>query len=146
MTDPVRADFTHGLPLTVRWGEMDALGHVNNTVYYRYSEDGRIDYFSQLLATGEPFHETGPILAELGCQFRQQLRFPAEIEITTRTHRIGRSSMGVQQALWHRDGGDLVALMEAVLVWFDYRAQTSVAVPDALRERIRTFEVVPPAM
>lgn len=148
MTEVSRKDFNHFVPITVRWGEMDALGHVNNTVFYRYSEDGRLDYIGRIIADDGGDRPSrvgvGPILADLRCSFLQQLRFPASVEIATRTRAIGRSSLKIQQALFRVGEERPVAVYEAVVVWFDYGAQKSVPVPDDVRERIREVEVVAP--
>lgn len=139
-----RNRYAHFYPITVRWGEMDALGHVNNTVFYRYSEDGRMDYLRRVLDAMPGNDGGGPILADLRCSFLQQLRFPAEVEIATRTARIGNTSFGMEQALFHRGEAQAVAGFEAVLVWFDYADQRSAAVPDAVRANMREMEWVAP--
>jgi acyl-CoA thioester hydrolase len=144
MTKISRQNFNHFVPITVRWGEMDALGHVNNTVFYRYSEDGRLDYISRMTGDGPSRSAVGPILADLRCSFLQQLRFPASVEIATRTRAIGRSSLKVQQALYRAGEDQPVAGYEAVVVWFDYGMQKSVPVPEEVRARIREIEVVAP--
>lgn len=144
MTEISRKHFNHVVPISVRWGEMDALGHVNNTVFYRYSEDGRLDYIGRMTGDGPSRSAVGPILADLRCSFLQQLRFPATVEIATRTQAIGRSSLKVQQALFRVGEAAPVAVYEAVVVWFDYGTQKSVPVPEDVRGRIREIEVVKP--
>ena len=144
MSGITRDQFGHFVPITVRWGEMDALGHVNNTVYYRYSEDGRLDYIGRVAGDGPTTSGSGPILADLRCSFLQQLRFPASVEIATRTRGIGRSSLRVEQALFRVGEDTPVATYDAVVVWFDYAAQKSAPVPEDVRECIREIEVVAP--
>jgi len=144
MSSPNRSDYAHITPIKVKWGEMDSLGHVNNAVYFRYSEDGRIDYIHQIAEDGGTQTSDGPILADLRCSFRQQLRFPADVEIGTRVSRIGRSSINIEQCLFFADSDDVIAVFENVVVWFDYGAQTSMRIPETVRERIRELEVVAP--
>lgn len=139
-----RKKFNHFVPISVRWGEMDALGHVNNTVFYRYSEDGRLDYIGRVTGDGPSRTSVGPILADLRCSFLRQLRFPAAVEIATRTRAIGRSSLKVEQALFHAGKDQPIAVYDAIVVWFDYGAQKSVPVPEDVRGRIREIEVVEP--
>lgn len=140
-----RDDFAHFYPLTVSWGDMDALGHVNNTVFYRYSEDGRMDYLQRALEViPGAGHGGAPILADLRCRFLQQLRFPAQVEIATRTARIGNTSFHMQQALFQRGGREPVAAFDAMLVWFDYSNQSSAPVPEVVRAHMRQMEVVAP--
>lgn len=140
MQKPTRADFALFVPINVKWGEMDVLGHVNDTVFFRYSEDGRIDYIDNITHDSSIEINHGPIQADLRCTFLQQLRYPAAVEVGTRTRRIGYSSLELEQGLFHADKGDLIAMYESIVVWFDYGAQTSMRIPDPIRERIRMLE------
>ncbi|ROO26563.1 thioesterase [Salinisphaera japonica YTM-1] len=144
MHEPNRADYAHLTPIKVKWGEMDSLGHVNNAVYFRYSEDGRIDYIHGISEDADHQTSDGPILADLQCSFRAQLRFPADVEIGTRVKRIGRSSLDIEQCLFLAGTDDVVAVYANVVVWFDYGAQTSMRIPETVRERIRALEAVAP--
>ena len=152
MRQPSRSDYAHIKTIDVKWGEMDSLGHVNNTVFFRYSEDGRIDYIHGIADGGDTQASDGPILADLGCSFRQQLRFPAAVEIGTRVSRIGRSSFELEQCLFFADdsadaGVDadtIIAVYHTVVVWFDFGAQTTMRIPETVRERIRDLEHLPP--
>ena len=140
-----RADFRHVVPLTLHWGDMDALGHVNNAVYFRYVESGRISYFDELVDDDPAiWGGEGPILADIRCTFLGQLRYPADIEVATRTTRLGGKSMTVEAAIFLKDAEPAVATSSAVVVWFDYEKQQTVKIPDPIRERIRAFEVVRP--
>ena len=47
---PAHKKLVHTLQMPIRWGDMDAMGHVNNTLYFRYLETARIAWF----ATGLP--------------------------------------------------------------------------------------------
>ena len=59
--------------IPVAWGDMDAFGHVNNVVYFRWFETGRIHFFG-LVGILEAISSLGqgPILAEPQCRFRHQ--------------------------------------------------------------------------
>jgi len=146
MQDPTRSDFSSLLPISVKWGEMDALGHVNNTVFIRYAEDGRIDYFHRLVDTEHGGWSVGPILADLRCNFRRQLRYPAKVAMGTRIARVGGSSMTLVQALFGAEDDSLFAIFETIVVWFDFKAQKSVPIDNAARQRIEDVEVIPPQM
>ena len=141
-----RTDFRHVVPLTVQWGDMDALGHVNNAVYFRYVETGRISYFDEL-DQHDPaiWGGAGPILANISCTFLDQLRYPADIEVGTRTTRLGGKSMTVEAAIFVDGSESAVATSSAAVIWFDYEKQATVRIPDGIRERVRSYEVVPPA-
>src|SRR5215470_4117838 len=85
----------------VQWGDMDRFGHVNNTVYFRWFESGRVEYM-QRLGLSEMHGESnqGPILARCDCNFRRQLQFPDTVRIGSRVAHIGRTSFKVEHAIW----------------------------------------------
>jgi acyl-CoA thioester hydrolase len=147
--DPVvmshRSQFRHVTPLPVQWGDMDMLGHVNNVIFFRYAESGRIAYFDQLLGNDpDIWGGEGPILAEIQCGFIRQLRYPARLDVATRTLKIGGRSLTLECAMFVQGEDAPVATSRAVVVWFDYRQQKAVPVPERLRATLRTFEAVPP--
>lgn len=141
-----RTDFVHFTSLPVQWGDMDALGHVNNAIYFRYVESGRIAYFDALVdgfwantGAGE-----GPILADIQCSFLGQLRYPAQIEVGTRTSKLGGKSLTIEAGIFPAGAPDPVATSRAVVVWFDYVRQSTAPLRPDLRERIIAFEAVRP--
>jgi acyl-CoA thioester hydrolase len=140
-----RTDFRHVTPVTLHWGDMDALGHVNNVIFFRYVESGRISYFDDL-AMHDPsiWGGEGPILADIQCTFVEQLRYPAEIEVLTRTARLGGKSMTLEAGIFVKGADTPAATSQAVVVWFDYQKQATVRISDAMRERVRSFEAVAP--
>ena len=96
----------HVEPITVRWGDVDSMGHVNNAKYFTYCESARMTYFA---AVGMNDHrETerhGPALAAANLNFRRQVRWPAELEVATRVSEIGRSSFKMEYEIFHRGTG-----------------------------------------
>lgn len=115
------------LEVQVRFGDTDALGHVNNAAYASYAELGRID-----LLRGLRWDDAGPILARLAIDFHAQVKLGSRVEITTRAARVGRSSIELYQEVLA--DGVRAAAISSVVVWFDYRAQRPVRVPARLRE------------
>ena len=78
------------IEIPVAWGEMDAFQHVNNTVYFRYFESGRIAYFEHSgWTTRERTGDIGPILASVTCRFKFPLTFPDRVLVGTRADTIG---------------------------------------------------------
>lgn len=136
--------FVHRCREHVRWGDMDAFGHVNNVQFFRYLEGARIAYARAIIegpigATGE-----NVILADQRCSFLQQLTWPGELEVLTRTSRMGRSSFHLEQVIRRSDSGDVAAVGQGVMVWFDFDAQRAAPIPDALRQRVIAYERVRP--
>jgi len=126
----------HTMRMSVRWGDMDAMGHVNNTVYFRYIETARIAWLEQVGALPDPAR-SGPALVNAQCSFLKQLKYPAEIEVTSWVGPPGRSSFEVshQIRLVDADGaaGALHAEGAAKIVWVDFAAEKSVPLPEEIR-------------
>ncbi len=126
----------HTMTMPIRWGDMDAMGHVNNTVYFRYIETARIAWLEQVGALPDPTSE-GPVIVNAHCSFLKQLTYPGEIEVSTWVGPPGRSSFEVTHEirLLGPDGqaGALHAEGGARVVWVEFRAEKSKPLPERLR-------------
>ena len=131
----------HSIILPVQWGEQDAFGHVNNAVFFRWFESARVEYLGRCGLWGKRDADgVGPILATISCNYRQQLVYPATVEVSAWVSRIGRSSMTMDHAVRIQQTQALVADGSSVIVTFDYRQQKSVPVPDDIRRAIEQQE------
>jgi acyl-CoA thioester hydrolase len=131
----------HVEPITVRWGDLDSMGHVNNANYFTYCESARMSYFAAVhMKKHREGERHGPALAAANLNFRQQVRWPAELEVATRVSEIGRSSFKMEYELFHRGTDDRVADGTGVIVWVDYGTGKSIPLPESLKEEIRRFE------
>ncbi len=138
-------DALAGYPVVVEvpvaWGEMDAFGHVNNIVYFRYFETARIAYFERLdvpeFLARDP---VGPILAETSCRFRAALSYPDTVWVGARVESVGEDRFVMRYAVLSRRLGRLAAEGEGILVCFDYRQNKKAPVPERLRGRIAEIE------
>jgi acyl-CoA thioester hydrolase len=135
------ADYPVVLEVPVAWGEMDAFGHVNNIVYFRYFETARIAYFEKLnvpeFLGRDP---VSPILAETTCRFRSALSYPDTVSIGTRVASIGEDRFVMHYAVFSHRLGRLAAEGEGTIVCFDYRQNRKAAIPGHLRRRIADLE------
>ncbi len=123
----------HSLRLQVRWGDMDALGHVNNAEYLRYFEQSRIAWLEGL---GYPVSGvgTGPILAKVSVTYLKPIEYPNEIEIRLYAGKVGNSSFTLLSDIVNgRDATERFTEGEFVTVWIDYAAAKSMPIPDKLR-------------
>lgn len=123
----------HTTAVNMRWGDMDALGHLNNTYYFRYMEQARIEWLDSVAAPIEP-GKIGPVIAHIACDFRKELVYPSTVVIRTYATHVGRSSLKVDHEFTLEGDPDTIyATGHAVLVWVDYEQGGSVAIPAHLR-------------
>ncbi|MGH8801410.1 MAG: acyl-CoA thioesterase [Casimicrobiaceae bacterium] len=120
----------------MRWGDMDMLGHVNNTVYFRYMEQARIEW-TYALARGRAYQDGhGPVIVNASCTFRESLVYPGEVEVRMYLGDPGRTSLGSYYELWF--GGKCCAEGAARIVWTDRATGRPVPLPEAVRTLLPT--------
>jgi acyl-CoA thioester hydrolase len=123
----------HTLCMPIRWGDMDAMGHVNNTVYFRYFEQARIEWFSEIGCQPDPNGE-GPVIVNARCTFIRQVTYPGALEVRTYVGLAGRSSFETFVEIRRLDAPDiLVAEGGAKVVWVDFPKGKSAPLPDRIR-------------
>jgi acyl-CoA thioester hydrolase len=141
MFEELLAGFPVVVEQVVVWGEMDAYQHVNNTVYFRYFENARLEYFRRL---GWPEFEevtgVGPILAATQARFRRPLTYPDSIAITARVREVGTDRMTLEHRIVSRRLQAVTTEGEGVIVTYHYRRGEKVPVPEELSRRIAELE------
>lgn len=123
--------------IPVQWGDMDALGHVNNARYLRWFESARIAMFHRLgvRTSGPP--GVGPILATTTCDFLEPVVYPATVEVSVRMSKVGETSITMEYEVRDADAKDrLYARGSSVVVMVEYPAMRKVRVPDDVRAAI----------
>jgi len=128
---PESRKLTHEMVIPVRWGDMDAMGHVNNTVYFRYMEIVRMEWLYRVV--GGPGAQ-GPVVVNSFCNFLRQIEYPGDVLARHYVAEPGRTSFDVYVTLQRTDNlGVIYAEGGARTVWVDYAAQKSVPLPASLR-------------
>jgi acyl-CoA thioester hydrolase len=131
------------MSMPIRWGDMDAFGHVNNTVYFRFMEQVRISWFEQLGILGGNGTGEGPVIVNASMDFLKQLHYPGDAVGRMTVSKPGRSSFDTRFELTRADDPDtLYARGAARCVWIDYAAGKSVPIPDMLRAMIESATLV----
>ena len=129
------------IAIPVQWGDQDAFGHVNNTIYFRWFESARIAYFMKM---GLPAFQTedriGSILAASSCDYRQSITFPDTVHVGIRVTRIGRTSIGFSHRIVSESLGGLAAEGTSTAVVFDYDARRPHPVSESMRQTIAVLE------
>ncbi len=97
---PAPATWPHTLALRIAWGDMDALAHVNNTIYVRWLESARVALFERLLGPVRA-EGVGPILASVTCDYLAPVVYPGTVVVGTRVSQL--ESHGQTSCPWHPD-------------------------------------------
>ena len=123
--------FTTTLP--IRWGDMDAMGHVNNTVYFRYMEQARIEWFETLGYDTGQHAEEGPVIINASCTFLAPFVYPGNVEVRMFIGHPGRSSLPTHYEMRLVGEEQLYAHGDAKMVWINPASGRSIPLPDNMR-------------
>lgn len=129
------------LAIPVEWGEMDAYRHVNNTVYFRWFESARMEYFARV-GWPEIERETGigPILHSTAARFRAPVEWPDEVEVAARVGEVESDRFTMYYRVRSRALAREVAEGTGLIVAFDYRAGAKALLPSAIRAGIARLQ------
>jgi acyl-CoA thioester hydrolase len=120
---------------TVRFRDLDPMGHVNNAVYLTWIENARIEFLRSLGAFDSPYTgEMTMILARVEVDFRSPLGFGEEVEVAVAPARLGTKSFDLAYQL--HSGDRVVAEARTVLVTYDYQTAAPIEIPEQWRERL----------
>lgn len=119
----------HKKTFPVAWGDMDALGHVNHARYFDYFQEARIEWLEDICL--DLRQKTGPVVLQVTCTFLKPVVYPAILTLSSNLHSIGRSSLVMEHDLYQ----DKLLMAQGVckLVWVDYQKNTSIPVPEDIR-------------
>ena len=125
----------HSTMVPIRWGDMDAQGHVNNTVYFRYMEQARIEWLQQVAARAGLGPGPGSVIVNASCTFLLPMEYPGTVEVRMFLGPPGRSSIETLYEIWV--GETKYAEGAAKIVWVDPATLRSTPLPDVVRALVR---------
>ena len=128
--------------IKVNWGDMDALGHVNHSVYAKWMETVRMMYFSEIgMMNLYDDSNIGPILARIEIDYELPIVFPDVVTVSTSVSRIGNSSFDMRYKIESQsNNGKSAATGSVVCVVLDYSSGIPHKIPLKLRKSIARLE------
>ena len=126
--------------IAIRWGDMDAMGHVNNTLYFRYMEQARISWFDRLVPEEDAWHSMGIVIANASCNYRRAITYPGTVEVKLYVGAPGGASVPTTYELRVDDDPEPYADGAAVVVFIDMKTQKSRRIPEGIRARLERAE------
>lgn len=131
---PERKKLVHQSLIPIRWGDMDAMGHVNNANYFRYMESVRIDWLEAIGASPNPLG-MGPVILNAFCNFHQSLVYPGQVRVKMYASDPGRSTFETWATMeYDHQPGVFYATGGATIVWVDHLLHKSAPLPDHIRQ------------
>ena len=133
---PDNKKLVYEMTIPIRWGDMDAMNHVNNTTYFRYLETVRIDWMRYIGCQPDPKGE-GPVIVNAFCNFYKQLEYPGDVLVKMYVSDPARSTFESWGTMSRTDDPDVVyAAGGATTIWVNFPAQKSAPLPDWMRRHL----------
>jgi acyl-CoA thioester hydrolase len=134
----------HKTQIPIRWGDMDAFGHVNNTVYFRYAEQTRIEWL-ETCGLEEAVPEIGrpdvmPVIVNASCTFIIPMAYPGRVEVSLYAGQPGRSSLPTFYEMRLAGDDRLYADGAAKIVWMSPVTGKSVPVPAVVLDQLASIQ------
>ncbi|MEQ1804444.1 MAG: thioesterase family protein [Burkholderiaceae bacterium] len=135
---PEKKKLTLEMTIPIRWGDMDAMGHVNNTIYFRYFETVRLEWLGSVCGRLDTAGE-GALIVNAFCNFIKQLEYPGVVLVRHYVANPGRSSFDTFITLERSDApGVVYATGGATAVWVDFKEQKSKPMPNWMRAHLES--------
>lgn len=133
--------FPVSIEIPVAWGEMDALNHVNNVVYFRYFETVRIEYLRRIgmldvLSTAG----VGPVLAETSARYRRPVTFPDTLRAEARVIELDEHGFTMEYRILSQAQQRVTTEGSARVVMVDFGTGRRAPLGEALTQRVLQLE------
>jgi acyl-CoA thioester hydrolase len=130
---PEQKELVFEMRIPIRWGDMDAMGHVNNTSYFRYLETIRIDWLYSIGCVPDPEGE-GPVIVNAFCNFYKQLEYPGEVIARLYASDPARTTFETWCLLSRADDPQTIyAAGGATTIWVNFPGQKAAPLPERMR-------------
>jgi YbgC/YbaW family acyl-CoA thioester hydrolase len=141
VTFPRQAELRPGelirVPLSVRWRDLDAFNHVNNSKYLSYLEEARLRWMLAMPGMGMD-DDVAPVVAASNLNYRRPIEWPGDVVIELFVERTGGSSLTIgHRIVDSKDGGTLYCDGHVVMVWIDRNSGRSAPLPESVRAACR---------
>ncbi|MGF1715616.1 acyl-CoA thioesterase [Photobacterium chitinilyticum] len=138
-------DLLKGYPviteIPVAWGEMDALNHVNNVVYFRYLETARIEYFREIALMDEIQNTgIGPVLGETSCRYKLPVTYPDTLYVGSRVSELKDDRFTMEYEIVSKKLGAVTSSGTAKVVMFNFKTNKKANLLPSLVDAIKAIE------
>jgi acyl-CoA thioester hydrolase len=132
--------FKHSLPIQIRFNDIDAIGHINNNIYFSYFDLGKVSYFEDLRASCVSWIEGIVVLAHLDVDFLSPIYYKEPLVVDTKVIKVGHKSITLLQQLRNVKTQETKCRCTSIIVAYDANLQTSMDIPPVWKEAISVYE------
>jgi acyl-CoA thioester hydrolase len=125
----------------VAWGEMDALQHVNNVVYFRYFESARIDFFTQIGLFKElQTASIGPVLADNNARYKRPVTYPDNLLVGVTISDVQTDRFMMHYTVFSKAQQAVTTLGSSLVVMFDFKTGKKSVLSGELLASLKSHE------
>ena len=132
--------FKHTIPIQLRFNDFDALGHVNNSVYFSFYDLGKTSYFNEVLPDVGFSKEVGVVIANIQISFLLPVYPGEDVAVETAVVEIGNKSFKLLQRLIDIDTNEVKCICHTIMVCYDAKTKTTRPISDEWRRAMADFE------
>ena len=132
--------FKHSVPIQIRFSDIDAIGHINNNIYFSYFDLGKVHYFEELRASAVSWIEGIVVVAHLETDFFSPIYYKEQIAVDTKVLKIGTKSITILQQLRSIKTQEIKCRCTSVIVAYEAKLQASMDIPAEWKEVISVYE------
>ncbi|MEZ9197913.1 acyl-CoA thioesterase [Shewanella sp. 10N.286.54.B9] len=127
--------------INVAWGEMDALQHVNNVVYFRYFETARIDFFNQINLL-EDLQKTavGPVISENRARYKRPVTFPDTLVVGVSISDINDDRFMMHYHVFSQTQQAITTMGSSQVVMFNFKTGQKAQLTPQLLDALKTYQ------
>jgi acyl-CoA thioester hydrolase len=138
-----QTNYPYEISLEVAFRDIDAMGHVNNAVFFAYFEMVRIKYLGEIMERsglmGTELLDLPLILVEASCTYKSPALLTEILHIGAGISRFGTKSFDMLYRIEGEDGR-LVAYGRTVQVMYDYVTRSAFPIPEELRRYVESMQ------
>jgi acyl-CoA thioester hydrolase len=135
-----RLNFKHTVPIQLRFNDFDALGHVNNSVYFSFYDLGKTTYFKDVIPNMSSNKEVGVVIANIQVNFILPVYPNENVAVQTAVVEIGNKSFKLFQQLIDVDTNEVKCICQTVMVGFDAKTKATRTISDDWKKAMIDFE------
>ena len=132
--------FRHTQDMQLRFNDIDALGHLNNSVYFILFDLAKSSYFNEVRGEEINWTEADIVIANINCNFFAPTFFHEKVAVQTQTVRVGQKSIQLVQQLFNTTTGEVKAQCSVVMVSYDLATNTSQPLSEKWRTALAKYE------
>ena len=124
--------------IQIRITDVDALGHVNNSVIFSYYDIGRLHYLTEITGNVQ-WEKIDIVIVHTECDFMDSILYADDISVETKVLDIGTKSVKMMQRIVDNTG-KIKSTCLSILSGYDRKNNTSKEISDEFRKKVNDFE------